>query len=235
MTWLYRREFRRARGRLSPYLVAQLEADARITDAVLLRRTILVGSVTMVLFFTGGLFQMPPSVIALTGAAILVAWVRPDMHRMMHEVDWTTLVFFIGIFVVVSGLESAGVIAWLAGIIGDLAGGDLALATVLMVWVPGVVSGLVANIPFTVAALPIADYLTATIEGAENLVLYWALILGADLGGNATYLGSAPNIVCVGLLAQAGYRLSFSRFMRDGVPVTIVTLLLATVWLLMRY
>jgi len=235
MTWLYWREFRKARGRLSPSLVAQLEADARITDAVLLRRTILVGSATMILFFTGDLFHMPPSVIALTGAAILVVWVRPDMHRMMHEVDWTTLVFFIGIFVLVSALESAGVIAWLAGIIGNLAGGDLALATVLMVWVPGVVSGLVANIPFTVAALPIADYLTATIEGAENLVLYWALILGADLGGNSTYLGSAPNIVCVGLLAQAGYRLNFGRFMRDGVPVTIVTLLLATVWLLLRY
>jgi len=86
-----------------------------------------------------------------------------------------------------------------------------------------------------VAALPIADYLTVSIPGAENQVFYWALILGADLGGNATYLGSAPNIVAVGLLAQAGYRLTFGRFMRDGVPVTVATLLLATVWLLLRY
>jgi len=93
----------------------------------------------------------------------------------------------------------------------------------------------VANIPFTVAALPIADFLTATIPGAENNILYWSLILGADLGGNATILGSAPNIVAVGLLAQAGYRLKFGRFMRDGVPVVIATLLLATVWLLVRY
>ena len=100
---------------------------------------------------------------------------------------------------------------------------------------PGLVSGIVANIPFTVAALPIADHLSATIPGAENMILYWSLILGADLGGNATYLGSAPNFVAVGLLAQAGYRLSFGRFMRDGVVVTLATLFLATVWLLVHY
>jgi len=175
------------------------------------------------------------SPVALSGAAILVAWVRPDMHRMLREVNWTTLIFFIGIFIIVGGLEATGVIAWMAEIIGDLAGDSLERATVLMVWIPGAVSGIVDNIPFTVAALPIADFLTATIPGAENGVLYWALILGADLGGNATILGSAPNIVAVGLLSQAGYRIGFGRFMRDGVPVAIATLLLATVWLLVRY
>jgi Na+/H+ antiporter NhaD/arsenite permease-like protein len=235
MSLLYWREFAGARERLSPALVDQLRADARIHDVPLLRKALLIGSVTMILFFVGDWFGMPPSVIALTGAAVLVTWVRPDMHRMLREVDWTTLVFFIGIFVLVGGLEATGVIAWIAGIISDLAGGNLTLATILMVWVPGIASGVVANIPFTVAALPIADFLTATIPGAENLVLYWALILGADFGGNATYLGSAPNMVAVGLLAQAGYRLTFGRFMRDGVPVTLVTLLLATVWLLVRY
>jgi len=236
ISWLYRREFAAAKEQFSPALVARLEADARITDAPLLRKAGLVGLLMMILFFTGDLFGgMPPSVVALSGAAILVAWVRPDVHRMLREVDWTTLVFFIGIFILVGGLEATGVIAWIAGVISDLAGDNLPLATVLMTWIPGVASGIVANIPFTVASLPIADFLTATIPGADNMVLYWALILGADLGGNATILGSAPNIVAVGLLAQAGYRLSFVRFMRDGVPVTIVTLLLATMWLLIRY
>jgi Na+/H+ antiporter NhaD/arsenite permease-like protein len=234
-TLLYRREFFGAKERLSPALVKQLEAGAHITDPVLLRKAGVVGLGTMVLFFGGDLVGLPPSVIALTGAAVLIAWVRPDMHRMLREVDWTTLVFFIGIFIVVGGLEEAGVIGRVAGIVGDLAGERLTLAAVLMIWVPGVASGIVANIPFTVAALPIADFLTASIAGAGNQVLYWALILGADLGGNATYLGSAPNMVAVGLLAQAGYPLSFGRFMRDGVPVTVATLLLATLWLLVRY
>jgi Na+/H+ antiporter NhaD/arsenite permease-like protein len=232
---LYLREFLGSRERLSPGLVAQMESAARVTDMPLLRKASLVGLLTVIMFFTGDLFELPPSVIALAGAAALIVWVRPDMHRMLREVDWTTLVFFIGIFVVVGGLEKTGVIAWLAGIIGDLAGDKLSIASVLMIWIPGVASGMVANIPFTVAALPIADYLTMSIPGAENHVLYWALILGADLGGNATYLGSAPNIVAIGLLAQAGYRLSFGRFMRDGAPVTAATLLLATVWLLISY
>ena len=81
-----------------------------------------------------------------------------------------------------------------------------------------------------------ADYLTTHLPGgSESQIIYWALILGADLGGNATYLGSAPNIVAVGLLAQAGIQLSFKRFLRDGIPVTLVTLILATIWLLLRY
>jgi Na+/H+ antiporter NhaD/arsenite permease-like protein len=234
-TLLYKREFFGAKEPLAPDMVAQMEAGARITDAPLLHKAGLVGLLTMVLFFVGDWFDLPPSVIALAGAAVLIVWVRPDMHRMLREVDWTTLVFFIGIFIVVGGLEETGVITWVAGAVSELAGGNLTLATILMVWVPGIASGIVANIPFTVAALPIADYLTATIPGAENGILYWALILGADLGGNATYLGSAPNMVAVGLLTQAGYRLSFGRFMRDGVPVTVITLLLATIWLLIRY
>ena len=236
ISFLYRREIAGAKSQFSPTLIARLEADARITNVPLLRKAGLVGLLMIILFFTGDYFGgIPPSVVALSGAAILVAWVRPDMHRMLHEVDWTTLIFFIGIFVLVGGLEATGVIAWIAGNIGDLAGENLPLATVLMVWIPGVASGIVANIPFTVATLPIADFLTTMIPGAENMILYWALILGADLGGNATILGSAPNIVAVGLLGQVGYRLRFGRFMRDGVPVTIATLLLATLWLLVRY
>jgi Na+/H+ antiporter NhaD/arsenite permease-like protein len=149
MSLLYRREFATAKERLSPALVERLEADARITDYPLLIKAGLVGVATMILFFTGDVFEMPPSVVALTGAAVLVAWVRPDMHRMLREVDWTTLVFFICIFILVGALEASDVIAWMAGSIADLAGDNLTLATLRMVWVPGLASGFVANIPFT--------------------------------------------------------------------------------------
>ncbi len=134
------------------------------------------------------------------------------------------------------GVEKAGVVDWLARAIGGLAGDSLSLATILMVWISGAASGIVDNIPFTIAALPIADLLSATIPAARSSpALYWALIFGADFGGNLTYLGGAGNIVAAGLLAQAGYRMSFGRFMRDGVPVTVATLLVATLWLLIRY
>jgi len=234
-TLLYRKEFFGIKQRLSPTLEIELEKGAQIKDASLLRKAGLVGTITLILFFIGDLFHLPPSVIALSGAAVLITWVKPDMHRMLREVDWTTLVFFIALFIVVGALERTEVISWIAGKINDLANNNLEIATTLMVWVPGLASGIVANIPFTVAALPIADFLTAAVPGTGNNVLYWGLILGADLGGNSTYIGSAPNIVALGLLAQAGYHLSFIRFMRDGVPVTIITLILATIWLIVRY
>jgi Na+/H+ antiporter NhaD/arsenite permease-like protein len=234
--WLYRRDLMGAKKRPSPALVRQLEEGARITDAVLLRKAAIVGLVTLVLFFIAQLFDLPPSVIALTGATALIVWVRPDMHRMLREVDWTTLFFFIGIFVLVGGVEKVGIIAWIAQAIGNLAGDSKTLATLLMVWVSGIASGVVDNIPFTVAALPVAEQLSATVSAVKGShVLYWALILGADLGGNLTYVGGAANIVAVGLLAQAGYRISFGRFVRDGVLVTVTTLLIVTVWLLVRY
>jgi Na+/H+ antiporter NhaD/arsenite permease-like protein len=234
-TLLYRKEFFGLKHRLSTEMEDELEKGAQIRDVSLLKKAGLVGTITLILFFIGDLYHLPPSVIALTGAALLITWVRPDMHRMLREVDWTTLVFFIGLFIVVGALERSEVISWIAGRINELANNDSQLASILMVWIPGVASGIVANIPFTVAALPIADFLTLSIPGTANNVLYWGLILGADLGGNSTIIGSAPNIVALGLLAQAGYHLSFGRFMRDGVPVTIVTLSVATLWLLIRY
>jgi Na+/H+ antiporter NhaD/arsenite permease-like protein len=233
---LYRRELATARGKVLPALVSQMEAEAQISDVGLLRKSVVVGLVTLVLFFVGDKVNLPPSVIALTGATWLMVWVRPDMHRMLREVDWTTIFFFIGIFVLVGGLEKGGVIDWLATAVARLAGSSLTLATCLITWVSGLVSGVVDNIPYTVAALPVADHLTSTVPAAQgSSVLYWALIFGADLGGNATPIGSAANIVAVGLLAQAGYRIGFGRFLRDGLLVTTATLLVATVWLLIRY
>jgi len=233
---LYRRELARARGKISPNLVAQMEAEAQISDPVLLRRTAVVGVVTLGLFFAGDRFGLPPSVVALTGASWLMVWVRPDMHRMLREVDWTTLFFFIGIFVLVGGLEAGGVLGWLGDVVVRLAGNSLGLATALMVGVSGLASAVVDNVPYTIAALPIADHLTVAIPAAQGSpVFYWALIFGADLGGNATSIGSAANIVAVGLLTQAGVRIGFGRFLRDGLLITVATLLAATLWLLIRY
>ncbi len=233
----YRKEYAAGTQKITPALLEKLTSEAKIVERPTLYKAVILGVLTFGLFFAADFFNsMPPSVVALSGAAVLIAWVRPDMDSMVREVDWTTLIFFIGLFVIVGGMEAAGAISWMASQILVLAGDSLTRATLLTSWVTGFASGIVANIPFTVAALPIVDVLTASLQGAaENHILYWALILGADLGGNATYLGSAPNIVAVGLLAQAGYQMTFGRFMRDGVPVTVVTLIIASIWLLLRY
>ncbi|MFN2158461.1 MAG: SLC13 family permease [Anaerolineales bacterium] len=233
----YRQEYTSERKIISPRLIDKLDSEAQIHDHHTLYKAVFLGVVTFVLFFIADyLGHMPPSVVSLSGAALLIAWVRPDVDDMLSEVDWTTLIFFIGLFVVVGGMEATGAIGWLASRILVLAGNSLTRATMLTLWISGIASGIVANIPFAVAVLPVIDLLNANIPGAaENNVLYWALIMGADFGGNSTYLGSAPNIVAVGLLAQAGYRITFSRFMRDGIPVTLITLILSSIYLLLLY
>jgi Na+/H+ antiporter NhaD/arsenite permease-like protein len=233
----YRKELSQSKGEIQSSLLERLEAESTLRNIATLQKATILLLLTFALFFAADAFNnLPPGVVALSGAALLIAWVRPQIHDMLREVDWTTLLFFIGLFIVVGAMDATGAIGWVASRIAILAGRSADLASMLTLWISGVASAIVANIPFAVAALPVADFLTQSLPSAgASGIVYWSLILGADLGGNATYLGSAPNIVAVGLLAQAGYRLSFGRFMRDGLPVTIVTLLLSSLYLILRY
>jgi Na+/H+ antiporter NhaD/arsenite permease-like protein len=233
--WLYRDEFDRDRKSTSSALIAKLEAGARITDPALLRKSLLLFGITLILFFIEDLFHMPPAVVAILGSTALLLWVRPDVSEMLREVDWTTLVFFMSLFMMVGGIQEVGLIQLIADSVKNLAGDSLLLATVLVIWVSAVASAIVANIPFTAAIVPVTVFLTQTLPGAENNVLYWALALGAGLGGNATYIGSAPNIVAAGIMDRAGFRLKFGDFSRVGVPVTFVTVLVPMLWILIRY
>lgn len=233
--WLYRKQFDREARAPSTAIMEKLEAGAKITDPVLLRRTLILFSLTMILFFVEDLFHMPPAVVAILGSTALLFWTRPTMSEMLKEVDWTTLVFFMSLFMMVGGLQEVGLIQMIAEGVSRLAGGSLLIATVAMIWVSATASAVVANIPFTAAIVPVAVFLTRTLPGAENNVIYWALALGAGLGGNATYIGSAPNIVAVGILERAGYRLRFKDFSRVGVPVTFVTVLVPMLWIVVRY
>jgi Na+/H+ antiporter NhaD/arsenite permease-like protein len=135
----------------------------------------------------------------------------------------------------VGGIQEVGLIQIITEFVKRMAGDSLLLAVLLVIWVSAIASAVVANIPFTAAIVPVTVFLTQTLPGAENNVLYWALALGAGLGGNATYIGSAPNIVAAGIMDRAGFRLKFEDFSRVGVPVTFVTILVPTVWILVRY
>jgi Na+/H+ antiporter NhaD/arsenite permease-like protein len=195
----------------------------------------LLFTVTLILFFVEDFYGLPPAVVALMGAAALLLWVQPNVGEMLKEVDWTTLVFFMSLFMMVGGIQEVGLIQLIAELVKQIAGGNLMLATLLIIWVSAIASAIVANIPFTAAIIPVTVFLTTQIPGADNNILYWALALGAGLGGNATYIGSAPNIVAVGILDRAGYRVKFADFSRIGVPITFGTLLISTIWILVRY
>ncbi|HEY64808.1 MAG TPA: ArsB/NhaD family transporter [Caldilineae bacterium] len=233
--FLYRAEYRKARTNQREVLEAHLAEAGRIEDPVLLRKAGIMAVVTLVLFFLGDLLQMPPAVAALIGAVGLMIWAQPSVHDMVQEVDWTTLLFFMSLFILVGALEDIGAIQLIAEGIGRVAGDNLSLAVLLILWIPALGSAVTENIPFAAAMLPVAGYLTQTIPGADNNVIYWALALGTDLGGNATTIGAAANIVTAGIAERAGYPLSFKTFAKIGVPATLLILVVSTLYLMVRY
>ncbi len=232
---LYRSEFKRAHEHSSEALLTRLEEGARITDPDLLRKSLIIFGITLILFFMEDLFHMPPAVVAILGSTALLLWSRPTMGEMLREVDWTTLVFFMSLFMMVGAIQEVGLIQLIAEGVSKIAAGNLILATVAIIWVSAGASAIVANIPFAAAFVPVAVFLSQSLPGGSSNVLYWALALGAGLGGNATYIGSAPNIVAAGILDRAGYRISFKDFSRVGVPVTFFTILVLTLWIIIRY
>jgi Na+/H+ antiporter NhaD/arsenite permease-like protein len=232
---IYRQAYAQTPMEPSAALIARLEATSRITNPTLLRRSMIAAALTIVLFFIGDVFHMPPAVAALIGATLLMIWTRPSIEEMLQEVDWTTLIFFMALFILVGALQDVGVIQVIAEAIGRLAGDSLTVAVLLILWIPAVGSATTENIPFAAAMLPVTGYLSHTIPGAENNVLWWALALGTCLGGNATVIGAAANIVTAGISDRAGYPLTFKRFFRVAAPVTFVILLVSTAYLLVRY
>jgi Na+/H+ antiporter NhaD/arsenite permease-like protein len=165
----------------------------------------------------------------------MLLWVAPDIEEMMRVVDWTTLVFFIALFIAVGALQEVGLISLIATGIGNVVGDNLALAILIVVWSAALLSGVIDNIPFTAAMLPVVAYLTATIPGAGNNVLWFGLSIGAAMGGNSTLIGASPNLVTAGISERAGYRITYMGFLKVGLPAMLITVLVGTVWLFVRF
>jgi len=235
MRWRYGTAYRLAEEIDSAALLEHLREDARLTQPALFQRTAVVGAGMLALFLAGPRLHLTPALTALLGAVVLMVWVRPDVEHMVHEVDWTTLLFFMALFVQVSALQEVGVIHWIADVVKGLAGESPLLAMLLMLWPSALLSGVIDNIPFTAAMLPVAAYLSKAVPGGESGLFFWALSLGASLGGNATLIGSAPNLVAAGIAERAGFPVSYMRFLIDGLPITIISVVIATIWLLVRF
>jgi Na+/H+ antiporter NhaD/arsenite permease-like protein len=231
----YRKEFAEAGGQLSEAMRERLKERGRITDPEKLRKAGIIFGIMLVLFVVGDSINLVPAVTAIMGAVAMLLWVSPDIEEMLHVVDWTTLVFFIALFISVGALQEVGLISYIATAIGDLVGDNLTAATLILVWSAAILSGVIDNIPFTATMLPVVGYLTRTIPGAENNVLWFALSIGAAMGGNSTLIGSSPNLVTAGIADRAGYRMTYLGFLKVGLPATILTVIVGTLWLLIRF
>ncbi|MFI6832626.1 SLC13 family permease [Kribbella sp. NPDC050241] len=216
--------------------VMRLNEREAIADKVLL---IKCGAV-LVLVFTGfigrSLFGIAPSVVALLGAGLLVLISGVKTKDYMGSVEWQTLLFFAGLFVMVGALVKTGVIGRLADAVGAATEGRALLATMLILVVSAVLSGIVDNIPYVATMSPVVLELTKTVaDPSQAHALWWALAIGADFGGNATAIGASANVVVIGLALRAGYPISFWDFTRKGVVITAITIAVAAPYLWLRY
>ena len=175
------------------------------------------------------------SIIALGGAAILLIVTRAHVEKVLQEVDWATLIFFAGLFIMVGILEEIGLIALLAKILIGVTGGDPWTTFHAVIWMSAIASAFIDNIPFTATMVPIVETLnsSATIHsvfGSLNISpLWWALALGADFGGNGTLIGSSAGVVAAGMSLKYGYKISFIRWFKIGFPFMILTVALGSV------
>jgi Na+/H+ antiporter NhaD/arsenite permease-like protein len=229
---IYRRDLQSDEPRRARLLA--LDPRASIRDPEALKRQGPVLAATLVAFFVHQAIGIEAATVALTGAAVMLLLSRQSVERSLEEIEWSTLFFLVGLFVLVGGLEQSGVLKDVAEGITNLTGDSVPATIILITWVSAFASALVDNIPFTAAMIPVVKDVQE-LTGDHSDTYWWALALGADFGGNATLIGGAANLVAAGLAERAHYRISFWSFLKVGVPVTLVSTALATAYLAVFY
>ena len=234
--WWYKKGYLQADVKDVERTIAYLKEEYRITDKKLTVMGLGILGFVIFLFIVHGVLHMEPSVAALIGSMALLAISRVDIVEMLeHEVEWPTLVFFIGLFMVIAGAEATGLIQIIAEWVKDLSRGNLTAAIIIVLWVSAIASAFIDNIPFTATMLPIIAFLNQTIPGAESGVLWWSLALGACLGGNGTMIGASANVVMVGMAEKAGYHVSFLGYLRACWWPMMITVTISMIYLLIFY
>lgn len=233
---LYGREYKRAKVEDVPKMIMFLREKYQITD----RKLLTIGGIVLlgviVLFMLHGKFHMEVSVAAMFGASLIIVLNRMNIVELLEkEIEWPSLVFFIMLFIVVGGAEQTGILQAVADWILDVCQGNLVVAILIILWVSGIASAIVDNIPYTATMLPIVAFLGKTIPGAESGVLWWALALGACFGGNGSVIGASANVVTTGIAERAGYKITFMGFLKEAAPITLISLAVSSVWLLIKY
>jgi Na+/H+ antiporter NhaD/arsenite permease-like protein len=213
--------------------VMELDAARSIEDMDELKRTVPVLVGTILLFFAHQTLHIEPATVAMSGATVMLLVSRQSLERALAGIEWPTLFFFIGLFVMVGALEDTGAIDEVAEGIASVTAGDRTAELLGIAWASAIGSGLVDNIPFTAAMIPVVEQLQGGANGDD--AYWWALALGACFGGNATLVAAAANVAAAGMAARSGRPIGFVTFLRIGIPVTIVSMVIATAYIALRY
>jgi Na+/H+ antiporter NhaD/arsenite permease-like protein len=196
-------------------------------------RALIVLGLTLVGFLFHSVLGLEAATIALLGATVLMIVGRLEPHDALRDIEWNTLFFFVGLFMLIEAVVHVGIVGGIADTLADAAGGNLTVATMGILWFSALASAIVDNIPYTATAIPIVERLIES--GLDGQVLWWALALGACLGGNLTIVGASANIVVANLAARDGHPITFMQFFRYGLGVVLASLLISTAYLWLRY
>jgi Na+/H+ antiporter NhaD/arsenite permease-like protein len=230
MIFLFRQELRVDAATRAAAM--ELDTTGVIKDQRMLVISLGVLGLVIIGFLLQSVFHYEAATIALAGAVLMLLFGKVDVHEILSDIEWTTLFFFVGLFILIGALIEVGFVQIVARALLGLTGGDLSLTTLLLLWLSGVASGIVDNIPYTATMVPIVQELGASMPVGP---LWWALALGACLGGNATIVGASANVIVAGLAERAGYPISFGAFLKYGLIITLESLLIASAYIWLRY
>ena len=214
-------------------VLAQVDPAAAIKDRPLMIRALVVLGLTIVGFLAHSALGLEAATVALLGATVLMIVGPLDPHEALRDIEWNTLFFFVGLFMLIEAVVQVGIVGGIADALAEATGGRLDVATMGVLWFSALASAIVDNIPYTATAIPIVERLIES--GLEADPLWWSLALGACLGGNLTIVGASANIVVANLAARDGHPITFMQFFRYGLGVVVASLLISTAYLWLRY
>ena len=214
--------------------IMQMNEKLAIKDAVLLKKSLIILGITIVGFVIHEFIGFDSAAVALIGAALLLLISRVDPEEVLLEIEWATLFFFVALFVLVGGLEEVGVIGFLAQGLLNITKGDMFLMIILILWGSAIASAFLDNIPFVATMIPLIKSM-AELSQVDVMPLWWALALGACLGGNGTLVGASANVIASGMLSKHGNQLTFVRYLKYGFPIMLVSIIISTIYLIVFY
>lgn len=214
-------------------LVTKLDNSKTITDKPLMIRSVIVLALVIIGFVTHDITHIDTYLIAMLGASILLLFEKPQ--AILEKVEWNTILFFIGLFIIIGGLEASGGIKLMAQWILDVTQGSQTAAGMLILWASGLISGVIDNIPYTATMSPMLVEISKVMGAEYTHPLWWCLSLGACLGGNLTIIGAAANVVVSEQAAKDGHPIAFMRFMKYGVVTVLISLIISSAYIYMRY
>ena len=213
--------------------VAQIDNSGTITNKNLMLRSTIVLALVILGFMLHDMIHLETCVVAMLGASFLLIFEKPN--DILKDVEWNTIFFFIGLFIIIGGLEASGGIKLMAQWILDVTQGSQAATSMIILWASGIISGVIDNIPYTATMAPMLVEIEKTMGEAYTFPLWWALSLGACLGGNMTIIGAAANVIVSENAYKEGHPISFMRFLKYGVGVVAISLIVSTVYIYLRY